>query len=264
MTAWQTTYNISEPSFLSTYETFVTELRVFYPTQPFFIFTPWGWPAADGTVSYYYTSPSPYAQLVQNRNDMGDYNIFLVNTTGWVSWADVFPTNQHPTEEGHVKVAAQFTTWLTEWGLSPLSSGIVDLHLLIVMFVTVIAASIALTFTRMVLAQAGVSCITYGATSCPYAGATTTDLLNLISEFCGDNGGWPYYQYTGELDISFPYQGYYSVTSNGPGYFDQDTCNTALNHIVTECDSPGTFWVQGEYQDPATGIWFSVIPCQLA
>ncbi|KZT61386.1 hypothetical protein CALCODRAFT_491191 [Calocera cornea HHB12733] len=117
-----TQYNISEPSFLSTYETFVTELRVLYPTQPFFIFTPWGWPAPDGTVGYYYTSPSPYVQLIENRNALGDYNIFLVNTTGWVSWADVFPTNQHPTEEGHVKIAAQFSTWLTEWGLFPQTS----------------------------------------------------------------------------------------------------------------------------------------------
>jgi len=112
-----TTYNVPETSFLSTYETFFSELRELYPYQPFLIFTPWGWPSADGTVSYYYTDPSPYAQLVESRHAQGDLNVFLVNTTGWVDYADVYPTSQHPNPAGHAKIAGEFESWLEAWGL---------------------------------------------------------------------------------------------------------------------------------------------------
>lgn len=66
--------------------------------------------------------------------------MFLVNTTGWVTFADVFPeyvskifsgslvfgdannkycSNQHPNVAGHVKIAGLFQAWLENWGLKP-------------------------------------------------------------------------------------------------------------------------------------------------
>lgn len=47
---------------------------------------------------------------------MGDKNIFLVDTTGWVTFADVFPDNQHPNVVGHANIASKFAAWLEAWG----------------------------------------------------------------------------------------------------------------------------------------------------
>ncbi|KZT19865.1 hypothetical protein NEOLEDRAFT_926432 [Neolentinus lepideus HHB14362 ss-1] len=107
--------NVSQALFTQTYMDFIARLRTIYVYQPIFVFTPWGWPAADGSISYYYTGA--YQTVVDQRHASGDENIFLVNTTGWVSWEDVFPTNQHPTVEGHQKIAGLFETWLETWGL---------------------------------------------------------------------------------------------------------------------------------------------------
>jgi len=52
------------------------------------------------------------------RKERGDRNIFLVNTTNWVTWADVFPDNQHPNVEGHQKIAGLFTSWLEKFGVT--------------------------------------------------------------------------------------------------------------------------------------------------
>ena len=69
----------------------------------------WGWPNPDGTIGQYYEGA--YQQIVNTRwvidfsrsslclraklcirsNSIGDNNVFLVNTTGWVTFADVFP-----------------------------------------------------------------------------------------------------------------------------------------------------------------------------
>ncbi|KZT61387.1 hypothetical protein CALCODRAFT_491194 [Calocera cornea HHB12733] len=122
--------------------------------------------------------------------------------------------------------------------------------------------AILFAFIGAVLSQ-GVTCTTYGYTSCPYLEATTADLQSLISEFCGDNGGYPYYMYYEDLEGSFPVQGYYQVTSDAPGQFSQETCNTALSYIISECDATGEFWVTGVYENSA-GITFSVTPCELA
>ncbi|KAI0369516.1 SGNH hydrolase [Pilatotrama ljubarskyi] len=100
-----------------TYNTFLTRLRGLYPAQPIFIFTPWGWPSADGSISYYYEGQ--YERIVKERHLAGDPNMFLVNTTGWVSWEDVFPANQHPNVAGHQKIASLFGEWLVDWGLRP-------------------------------------------------------------------------------------------------------------------------------------------------
>ncbi|KAL6302599.1 SGNH hydrolase-type esterase domain-containing protein [Sparassis latifolia] len=110
-------YNISQTAFVQTYLNFVARLRTVYREQPVFVFTPWGWPSADGSVSYYY--PGAYEEVVQTRYAIGDENVFLVNTTGWVTWEDVYPTNQHPNVEGHQKIAALFESWLEDWGLNP-------------------------------------------------------------------------------------------------------------------------------------------------
>ncbi|KAH9886685.1 SGNH hydrolase [Cubamyces lactineus] len=109
--------NVTAASFVQTYLTFLDRLRGLYPFQPIFVFTPWGWPNADGTVSYYYRGQ--YERIVRDRHLSGDRNTFLVNTTGWVTWEDVFPDNQHPNVDGHQKIASLFENWLIEWGLRP-------------------------------------------------------------------------------------------------------------------------------------------------
>ncbi|KZO91201.1 hypothetical protein CALVIDRAFT_558299 [Calocera viscosa TUFC12733] len=128
------------------------------------------------------------------------------------------------------------------------------------MFSIIATASLLLVFSGTAISQS-VSCTTYGATSCPYPEATTADLQALISKFCGDDGGYPYYEYYEDIEASFPEEGYYQVTSDAPGQFSQETCNSALNYIVSECDAAG-FWITGVYE---TGdVTFSVTPCELA
>ncbi|KAI9058681.1 SGNH hydrolase [Trametes sanguinea] len=109
--------NVTADSFVQTYQEFLTRLRGLYPSQPIFVFTPWGWPNADGSVSYYYQGQ--YERIVNARHRIGDRNVFLVNTTGWVTWEDVFPDNQHPNVPGHQKIASLFEDWLMKWGLRP-------------------------------------------------------------------------------------------------------------------------------------------------
>ncbi|KAI0791093.1 SGNH hydrolase-type esterase domain-containing protein [Abortiporus biennis] len=111
-------YNITTESFINTYLTFVSRFRSLYPSQPIFVFTPWGWPNADGTVGQYYEGA--YETIVQSRHSVGDKNVFLVNTTGWVTWEDVYPDNTHPNVAGHQKIAGLFEKWLGDWGLDPL------------------------------------------------------------------------------------------------------------------------------------------------
>ncbi|TFY50106.1 hypothetical protein EVG20_g11715 [Dentipellis fragilis] len=69
-------------------------------------FTPWGWPQPNGTVEYYLQGC--YEDVVNTHHALGDHNIFLVNTTGWVTYADIFPDNSHPTVTGHQKIAGLF------------------------------------------------------------------------------------------------------------------------------------------------------------
>ncbi|KAI0341190.1 SGNH hydrolase [Trametopsis cervina] len=109
--------NVTSADFEQTYLNFVARLRTIYPTQPLFVFTPWGWPAADGSIGYYYTDV--YPKIVEKRHALGDKHVFLVNTTGWIRWEDVFPDNTHPTVEGHQRVAGFFEKWLQDWGLEP-------------------------------------------------------------------------------------------------------------------------------------------------
>ncbi|KAI0686318.1 SGNH hydrolase-type esterase domain-containing protein [Cytidiella melzeri] len=112
--------NVTSTDFEQTYLTFVTRLRTIYHTQPILVFTPWGWPASDGSISYYY--PGSYSKIVNDLHALGDENVFLVNTTGWIRWQDVFPDNTHPTVEGHQRIAGFFEEWLAEWGLKPQAS----------------------------------------------------------------------------------------------------------------------------------------------
>ncbi|KAF9472634.1 SGNH hydrolase [Pholiota conissans] len=108
---------ISNEQFVQVYSDFIERLRALNPKALIFVFTPWGWPNADGSIGFYY--PGQYETIVNDRKAKGDKNIFLVDTTGWVSWADVFPDNQHPNVAGHIKIANEFLAWLAEWGLSP-------------------------------------------------------------------------------------------------------------------------------------------------
>ncbi|PPQ80335.1 hypothetical protein CVT25_003618 [Psilocybe cyanescens] len=108
---------ISNDQFVQVYTDFIAKLRVLNPKQPIFIFTPWGWPNADGSINYYYDGQ--YQKIVDARKALGDKNIFLVDTTGWVTYADVFPDNQHPNVGGHIVIANKFISFLENWGLSP-------------------------------------------------------------------------------------------------------------------------------------------------
>ncbi|KAF8591753.1 hypothetical protein K439DRAFT_1650649 [Ramaria rubella] len=115
--------NITGDAFVQTYLTFTNRLRGLYPHQPLFVFTPWGWPNADGTIGQYYEGR--YEEIVNTRHSLGDKNVFLVNTTNWVTFADVSVSsssstgNQHPTTAGHQKIAGLFGQWLEGWGLHP-------------------------------------------------------------------------------------------------------------------------------------------------
>ncbi|KAF5329503.1 hypothetical protein D9619_009086 [Psilocybe cf. subviscida] len=108
---------VTNAQFIQVYTDFIARLRVINPRTPIFVFTPWGWPSADGSISYYY--PGAYQTIVDNRKALGDKNIYLVDTTGWVTFADVFPDNTHPDVAGHMKIAGEFISWLAKWGLSP-------------------------------------------------------------------------------------------------------------------------------------------------
>ncbi|KAF8172529.1 SGNH hydrolase-type esterase domain-containing protein [Mycena galopus ATCC 62051] len=112
--------NVTQDSFIATYVDFLTKIRHLYPHQPFFLFTPWGWPQPDGPNAYYY--PGAYESVWEARQALGDHNCFLVNTTGWVTYADVYPDDLHPNVEGHMKIARNFQAWLENWGLQPLKA----------------------------------------------------------------------------------------------------------------------------------------------
>ncbi|KAA1475933.1 hypothetical protein DENSPDRAFT_842816 [Dentipellis sp. KUC8613] len=104
-------------TFTPTYLGFIENLRKVYTHQPIFVFTPWGWPQPNGTVEYYLQGC--YEDVVNTRHALGDHSVFLVNTTGWVTYADIFPDNSHPTVAGHQKIARLFEQWLQDWGLQP-------------------------------------------------------------------------------------------------------------------------------------------------
>ncbi|KAJ7045311.1 SGNH hydrolase-type esterase domain-containing protein [Mycena alexandri] len=110
--------SVDQAVFVSTYIDFLATIRKLYPHQPFFLFTPWGWPNPDGPNAFYYEGA--YEEVLAARQSLGDNNMFLVNTTGWVTYADVFPDNLHPSVEGHAKIAGLFQQWLEDWGLHPL------------------------------------------------------------------------------------------------------------------------------------------------
>ncbi|KAJ7176249.1 hypothetical protein C8R43DRAFT_872627, partial [Mycena crocata] len=88
-----------------TYIDFLAQVRQLYPHQPFFLFSPWGWPNPDSPNSFYY--PGAYEAVLATRSH-GDHNMFLVNTTGWVTYAYVVPDNLHPSVSDHAKIAGLF------------------------------------------------------------------------------------------------------------------------------------------------------------
>ncbi|KAJ7369084.1 SGNH hydrolase-type esterase domain-containing protein [Mycena albidolilacea] len=109
--------NVTDVQFVQVYTEFIARLRTIYRHQPIFVFTPWGWPNPDGTVSQYFEGQ--YQKIVDLRHASGDKSVFLVDTTGWVSYADVFPENVHPNIPGHQHIADKFQAWLENWGLKP-------------------------------------------------------------------------------------------------------------------------------------------------
>ncbi len=81
-------------------------VAVIYPSWPYHSSIDnfrWGWPQPDGSVGYYYVGS--YQQIVSmryrwsNRNltppilihSSQDPNVHLVDTSGWVTYADIFP-----------------------------------------------------------------------------------------------------------------------------------------------------------------------------
>ncbi|PIL25732.1 hypothetical protein GSI_11482 [Ganoderma sinense ZZ0214-1] len=57
--------NVTADAFVQTFQTFLGRLRGLYPAAPLFVFTPWGWPSADGSISYYYDGQ--YERIVRDR-----------------------------------------------------------------------------------------------------------------------------------------------------------------------------------------------------
>ncbi|KAG9005310.1 hypothetical protein FRB95_007573 [Tulasnella sp. JGI-2019a] len=112
-------YNINATSFEQTYLSFLTHVRQLYPSQPIFICQPWAWPFSDGTFGYYYQGT--YQDVVAKRNAAGDKNIYWIDMSGWIGYEDVL-SNLHPSAAGYMKVAANMTTWLENWGLKPLAN----------------------------------------------------------------------------------------------------------------------------------------------
>ncbi|KZP13266.1 hypothetical protein FIBSPDRAFT_1049505 [Athelia psychrophila] len=108
--------NVTSDSFVEVFKEFFVNVRKIYPNQPIFVFTPWGW-FSETSVSYYY--PGDYEGIVNYRHSLGDNNVHLVNTTGWIGWDDVYSDNGHPNPQGHQKIAGRFQDWLEKWGLSP-------------------------------------------------------------------------------------------------------------------------------------------------
>ncbi|KAF7967360.1 hypothetical protein HWV62_30979 [Athelia sp. TMB] len=108
--------NVTSDSFVAVYKEFFANVRRIYTHQPVFVFTPWGW-FSETSVSYYY--PGDYEEIVNYRHSLGDKNVYLVNTTGWIGYDDVYPDNLHPNPGGHQKLASRFEEWLGKWGLSP-------------------------------------------------------------------------------------------------------------------------------------------------
>lgn len=109
--------HVSASEFVQIYLAFIKRLRQYYPDQPIFIFTPWGWPQPDGSISYYYVGS--YQQIVSMSQDL---NVHLVDTSGWVAYANIFPDNSHLNVPGNEKIAEEFMNWLANnFSLSPAS-----------------------------------------------------------------------------------------------------------------------------------------------
>ncbi|QRV84419.1 carbohydrate esterase family 2 protein [Ceratobasidium sp. AG-Ba] len=99
---------------------FLARIRILYPTQHIFLFSPWGWPVWPETVPFrtYYDAIWPAA--IANRTAAGDRRLHLVNTTGWVGYDGVISRQDgHPNPVGQLQVARHLFTWLTNWGLKP-------------------------------------------------------------------------------------------------------------------------------------------------
>ncbi|KAF7375739.1 SGNH hydrolase [Mycena sanguinolenta] len=111
--------NVTQELFVSTYIDFFGQMRLPLLTMNIFAdVTQWGWPSPDGPNAYYYTGA--YQEVLDARRSLGDRNMFLVNCTGWVTYADVYPDDLHPNVEGHMKIAGLFQDYLENWGLHPL------------------------------------------------------------------------------------------------------------------------------------------------
>jgi len=111
-------YNVPVEEFTETYKKFVDLLREkYYKEQPIFIFTNWGKFKETGALRSYYDNPSPYHAVQEYRTGLGDKNVFVVDTHGWIGSSELFTDNGHCHEEGQKVVAMKFLDWLREWGL---------------------------------------------------------------------------------------------------------------------------------------------------
>ncbi|KAG6908566.1 hypothetical protein DXG01_004124 [Tephrocybe rancida] len=88
------------------FQYFRTEDTGYYYTTDHNFTTPWDF-SRDQT---------PTHIVIHIGTALGDKNIHLVDTTGWVTFDDVFPDNIHPDVPGHAKIAGLFESWLENWG----------------------------------------------------------------------------------------------------------------------------------------------------
>lgn len=86
-----TSFNVTDATFQSTYETFLRNIRGVYPTARIFVLE-----------TFLGEKAAPTQAAVQA---VGDSNIQYIDTTGWVSFSD---TNDgtHPSDAGHAKIAS--------------------------------------------------------------------------------------------------------------------------------------------------------------
>src|SRR5258707_1580724 len=85
-----TSFNVTDATFQSTYETFLRNIRSVYPAARIFVLR-----------TFLGLKVAPTQAAVQA---VGDSNIQYVDTTGWVSSSDTID-GTHPSDAGHAKIA---------------------------------------------------------------------------------------------------------------------------------------------------------------
>jgi len=112
---------------LQTYITFLAHLRFLYPHQPIVAMELWGRPNfGDKENPWTYFYPGMVTEAVNERKELGDKKIWVVDTKGWFTEDDWSKENGHPNDAGQRKAADHFIHWMkeheTDVGIKPAES----------------------------------------------------------------------------------------------------------------------------------------------